>query len=165
MPGSGKSTVGRQLSEKLNLPFKDLDDEIETGEGLVISEIFKKYGEDHFRKLEKEYLVKLLSLTTDFILASGGGTPCFYNNMEAILAGGIAIYLKADISLLMNRLDDNNVSTRPLLNQKTLEITLKEKLTERTSFYSKAHHTVDVNNLVLENIIKILEEKTNGKSH
>ena len=81
---SGKSAVGQQLSDKLNIKFIDLDFYIETGEAASITSIFKTKGEIYFRKKESEYLQELLDLNNDCIISLGGGTPCYGNNMELI---------------------------------------------------------------------------------
>ena len=80
--GSGKTHWGRQLAEKLQLPYFDLDTVIMAREKKSISEIFAEKGEEHFRYLEKEVLEDLVHQQDQFIISSGGGTPCFFNNIE-----------------------------------------------------------------------------------
>jgi len=83
--GSGKSVIGSKLSEALGIQFIDLDDAIESAEGTVISKIFESKGELYFRQLERKCLEQLLELPEPMVLSLGGGTPCYYDNMEFIL--------------------------------------------------------------------------------
>lgn len=92
MPSSGKSTLGRQLAKELNYDFIDLDKKIEISEGKKINEIFNLEGEDYFRKLETDQLKKI-EPDTKLVVATGGGTPCFNNNMAIIKGGGISVFL------------------------------------------------------------------------
>ena len=141
--GSGKTTSGKTLSKKLALPFYDLDELIEKQIGMSISEYFKNHGEDKFRETEKEILRCTFSME-GAIIATGGGTPCFYNNIEEINKNGISIYLKANAKLLYSRLHEKKVK-RPLisnLSDKELFNSLEDLLSEREKFYSKAQFTV-----------------------
>ena len=82
--GSGKSTVGKLLSERMSIPFIDLDKVIETREGKTIAALFGEKGETYFRQLESNALIEILSQNTPFILATGGGTPCFLDHMHLL---------------------------------------------------------------------------------
>src|SRR5688572_1061429 len=92
LPGSGKSTIGKQLSNLLNLPLVDTDDLIIQKEKSTIEEIFKYHGENYFRELEKKTLHELIA-SDKLIISTGGGLPCFFDNMEVINKNGISIYL------------------------------------------------------------------------
>ncbi|MFM8739263.1 MAG: shikimate kinase, partial [Cytophagales bacterium] len=92
LPGSGKTTLGKQLAERLNIRFVDLDTEIEKSEGESIALIFKRFGEDHFRKAESTQLQKWANLNEDFVMATGGGAPCFFDNMEVMNQSGTTIF-------------------------------------------------------------------------
>jgi shikimate kinase len=141
--GSGKSTVGKSLATTLNLPFKDLDNEIEKQEKSTISNIFSEKGEIYFRKKENELLQNLISKDDSFVLALGGGTPLYYNaatylkNREDV----ITFYLSASISTLTKRLFPQ-IAERPLLNHCTTEAILSEfiakHLFERNPVYNTA---------------------------
>ena len=85
--GSGKTTIGMKLAEFLDFDFLDLDHYIEEAEGVSIAEIFQSKGEIYFRKKEHDYLKKILSNKKDFVLSTGGGTPCYGVNMDVILNG------------------------------------------------------------------------------
>ena len=141
--GSGKSSVGKRLSELLNLPFKDLDKEIENKEGMLIPEIFSKKGEIYFRRSENEVLKKLLLLNEEFILATGGGTPCYANSLSEMLKAKdtLTVYLKTPLKILCDRLMTEK-EKRPLLahlntNEEMLEF-VGIHLFERSHFYNQA---------------------------
>ncbi|MEP2025618.1 shikimate kinase, partial [Reichenbachiella sp.] len=88
MPGSGKSTLGKELAEKLGRNFFDLDAEIERMAGWVIPDIFAQVGEDYFRELENSVLLMLIRLNEPAVIATGGGAPCFYDNIDQMNLAG-----------------------------------------------------------------------------
>lgn len=138
---SGKSSIGRRLSKKINLPLIDLDNYIEAKEQLSIADIFKQKGEIYFRKIENIYLKELLQKNESFVLSLGGGTPCYANNMDLInQSDAISIYLKASVNKLANRLIKKK-SKRPLVanlsDDKIFEFVGKH-LFERNVFYDQA---------------------------
>ncbi len=145
--GCGKTTVGKLLARKLNYRFVDLDKMIEEYEGKTIPELFELHHENGFRSLEKKYL----QLTTQFqktVVACGGGTPCFFDNIKTINENGISIYLEMNVASLHSRLI-NSKAKRPLLAGKTeeeLQSFIADKLIERQPFYKQAHVTVDALN-------------------
>lgn len=137
--GSGKSTVGARLARKLSFNFYDLDEQIEQHESCSISTIFENKGEAYFRLLEHETLIQL-SQNNNCIISCGGGTPCFYNNMEIMNNSGFTVYLKLSSEALYSRLKQAK-TTRPLLKDKSeiaLKDYIKEKLAERESYYLKS---------------------------
>ena len=139
---SGKTTFGKALSEKTGKKFIDLDEFIENSMGCSISEIFQKQGEEGFRKIEKEKLIEIAD-TEDAIIACGGGTPCFFDNMDLINHSGVTVFLKASVPVLVQRLVNEN-SKRPLVSGKTPEeiaTLIKKQLRIRESFYSRAQIT------------------------
>lgn len=145
--GSGKSSIGRRLSEKLNFNLIDLDDYIVEKENATVKEIFETKGEIYFRKKEEEYLQELLKVDKDFILALGGGTPCFGNNMQYILDAKNAksIYLKGSVAKLAKNLFLKK-SKRPLIaniesEEKMAEFVGKH-LFERNPYYMKAEYHI-----------------------
>lgn len=145
---SGKTTFGAALAKKLNLPFIDLDQYIEQKKGLTISEIFAKYGEEGFRRIETETL-KDVSQNKKAIISCGGGTPCFNDNMEIINASGTSVFLNASVETLLSRLILLN-ATRPLVAGKSpeeIEKIIKEQLEKRLPYYSKAKIHWDSNHL------------------
>jgi len=153
---SGKSTIGREISKKLDMKFIDLDDYISKREKRSISEIFKVEGEIYFRKIESLYLGEILNSKDSFILSLGGGTPCYSNNMELILnSEASSIYIKADIKTLASRLIAEK-NKRPLVadleDDKLLEFVAKH-LFERRFFYEQASITINSENKSIEEII------------
>lgn len=155
--GSGKTTVGKKLADKLYIPFFDLDYYIEHKEGNSISNIFNNKGEIYFRKIEHKYLIKFIAEKDNYILSLGGGTPCYAGNMDVILAEKdiISIYLQANIPTLKERISRNKTK-RPLvasLSDEKLTEFIAKHLFERRNFYDQAHHTVDVSNKGIENIV------------
>lgn len=153
--GSGKSTLGKKVSLKLNQPFFDLDTEIEKGEQLSVSQIFELKGEASFRDLETQYLKQIIDKNESFVMALGGGTPCFNENMELINGVGVSIYLKYNSGILATRLL-NAKTQRPLLKDKTpeqLKQFVDEKLLEREFFYKQATIGIEGANLKAEDVI------------
>ena len=156
---SGKSTIGNFLAKKLDYKFIDLDDYIESQEGIAIKQIFSEKGELYFRKLEAKYLIKLLKTEKNTVLALGGGTPCYGNNLEYILnaSNAVSVYLKASINSIIKRLEDEK-SKRPLIahlnTKKDLMEFVGKHLFERSQFYNKANYTVNTDNLELNEIVE-----------
>lgn len=148
LPGSGKSTLGVRLSNKLAYPYFDLDNVIETMEGRKIAEIFEADGEMYFRKKEREALQQVLQTTEPYILSTGGGTPCFYDNMAIINQTGFSIFIKTPIATIVDRLSRKN--DRPLLqyeSREELTSRISGLLKERLPFYSQAHAVVESNSM------------------
>jgi shikimate kinase len=104
LPGSGKTTVGKDLARKLSVPFLDLDAEIETREKQQIQQLFKTQGESYFRKIESMVLKEWCTSTRDFVMATGGGTPCFFDNMDQINKSGESIFLDVPTKEFANRI-------------------------------------------------------------
>ncbi len=161
--GSGKSTIGRLLAKKLKYVFIDLDEYIESSEQSDIAAIFKKNGEIYFRKKEFDCLMEILETKDDFVLSTGGGTPCYGENMTAIsVETKNVFYLKVSIAGLIERLISEK-ENRPLIANipnKELPEFIGKHLFERSYFYSRAQHTVlcdnkSVNTLV-DTIYKLL---------
>ena len=153
---SGKSTIGKEVSKKLDMNFIDLDVYISEQEKKSISEIFKIKGEIYFRKIENLYLKELLNNEGDFVLSLGGGTPCYANNMELIQSSKAkSIYIQASIPTLVTRLIKEK-STRPLVadleNEKITEFVAKH-LFERRFFYEQAALTMNTENKTIQEIV------------
>jgi len=144
--GAGKTTVGKALSRELGIPFYDLDWYIESRMRKTVPQIFAQGGEELFRKIEHNMLHEVAEFE-DVIISCGGGTPCFFDNMEYLNQQGETIYLKATPEVLHKHLRMGK-TIRPLLKEKTPEEMLEfihEQLAYREPFYSKAKHTLDVN--------------------
>jgi shikimate kinase len=142
--GSGKSTTGSKLASLLGWHFTDLDKSIEEHAGKTIPEIFSIHGEPWFRNLESEVL-RNLQYTTNAVISTGGGAPCFGDNMDFMLETGLTIYLKLTPGQLKSRLS-NTKGERPLikdLNDEALLQYIEEKLEYREQWYSRAELTFD----------------------
>ena len=141
MPGSGKSTLGKSLALKLNWTFYDLDDLIEAAAGKAIAEIFSAEGEGAFRKLETTVLENILKKEEAFVLATGGGAPCYNDNMELINNNGVSVYLDVPLNSILQRLTHTEVSIRPLfssLDTPQIILKLKNMHAQRSAFYEMA---------------------------
>jgi shikimate kinase len=138
--GSGKTTVGRKLANKLGCSFYDLDHLIEEKEQQSIASIFETKGENTFREIEKQRLRQFHG-SDHYVLSTGGGTPVFHENMDWMLANGVVVYLKAEPAFLASRLK-NEKSKRPLIagkNDEELKVFIIEMLEKREPFYKRAH--------------------------
>lgn len=157
--GSGKTTIGKQLSEKLAIPFIDSDKAIEDKMNKSIFQLFEDLGENRFRTLESEF-IRELSTTSSFILATGGGLPCFFDNILYLNELGITIYLKSSSEILTNRLlNDNN--TRPLIkgkNKEELKDFIKFNLSERESIYEKSRFILEEGRQDIGSILQIINQ-------
>ena len=161
--GCGKSYVGQKLSKVLDIPFVDLDDYIEKSERRTIEQIFNSKGEIYFRKLENTCLKELLKSNLNSVIALGGGTPCYADNIELISnhQSSKSIYLQVSIQELSKRLF-NEKYKRPLLkfintNDELLEF-IGKHLFERKDFYNKADIIINANGEPTEIIEKIILE-------
>ena len=156
--GSGKSTVAKELARELNLPFLDLDDYIIEKEKKSIKEIFETKGEIYFRLQESKYLKEVIEKEVDTILALGGGTPCYGQNMELIKKTAKSFYLKGSISTICQRLRSEK-QQRPLiasLNDEQLTEFVAKHLFERRNFYDQADQTITIDNKSVDDLVKEL---------
>lgn len=156
MPGSGKSTLAKQLAKEINYYFLDLDELIVANERQSVNEIFAIHGEDYFRQIEQKTLLHTITLNRT-IIALGGGTPCFFDNMQLINRGGFSVYLDVPLEIIANRLSRES-NTRPLLNAKPEELLsqITEKYSQRIDFYRQAHLTISGANLSVQDILQWL---------
>lgn len=139
MPGSGKTTLGREVAAHLLMEFVDLDEEIEAREQKSIPEIFSQHGEPYFRQVESALLHEWAASAKSFVMATGGGAPCFFEGIKAINDTGISIFLDETVDELVKRTEKK--SGRPLL-QTADETELRNRLTtirqNRLPVYQKA---------------------------
>ena len=152
--GSGKTTVGRQLALALGRTFYDLDWYIEMRYHRSVAQLFQERGEEGFREMERNMLHEAAEFE-DIVLSCGGGTPCFFDNMDDIRSVGESVYLKATPETLYKHLLMAKIE-RPLLKGKSAEeliAYITEHLEQREPFYQKARYTLDVN--VLDDYDKI----------
>ena len=144
--GSGKTTVGKALAKDLGLQFYDLDWYIESRRRKTVPELFAERGEEGFREIERNMLHEVAEFE-DIVLSCGGGTPCFFDNMDYLNGQGDVIWLKADAEVLYRHLLMGKTE-RPLLKGKSPEeliAFIKEQLEKREPYYSRARYVLDVN--------------------
>ena len=152
--GSGKSTIGKLLSEKLGARFIDTDTYIEQKEGMTISEIFKTHGEDYFRQREYEVCEELSQLKKT-VISTGGGTLLREENMRALKKNGVVFLLNISSRTVLTRL--KNDTTRPLLQQADKEKTVKMMLSNRIPLYNRAaDYVIDAEESPRKVCLKIL---------
>lgn len=152
--GAGKTTVGKALAKQLGLQFYDLDWYIESRMRKTIKQIFDERGEEGFRQMEKSMLHEAAEFE-DVVISCGGGTPCFFDNMDYMNEQGETVYLKASPDVLYGHLKMGK-TVRPLLLNKTpeeVQMFIREQLQKREPFYSKAKHTINVD--LMDNYEKI----------
>lgn len=152
--GSGKTTVGRALAKDLNMPFYDLDWYIESRMRKTVKQIFDERGEEGFRVIERNMLHEVAEFENT-VVSCGGGTPCFFDNIDYLNQQGETVYLKCTPEVLHKHLSMGK-TVRPLLLNKTPEQVktyIEEQLQVREPFYNKAKHTVDVT--LMDNYEKI----------
>ena len=146
--GAGKTTLGRKLAEQLSVPFYDLDWYIETRMHSSVPKIFEERGENAFREIERNMLHEVAEFE-DVVISCGGGTPCFFDNMDYMNGQGDTVYLKAEPQVLYNHLKMGRTE-RPLLKGKTEQQLLDhitQQLGERETFYNKARHIFEIDTL------------------
>lgn len=138
--GCGKTTLGPRLARLLNYDWLDLDQYIELKYHISIPGIFEKYGEKNFRSIEKKALHDTFDLKNT-VISTGGGTPCFFDNIKLMKQNGVVVYIKLSAGMLSDRLFSSK-KPRPLLrtiSNEDLKITIEEQLQQRNPFYEKAH--------------------------
>jgi shikimate kinase len=146
MMGSGKTYYGAKLAERLNVPFVDLDRRIEELEERTINQIFETDGEAYFREIESKHLRELTDEYEHAVIATGGGTPCFDDNMVWMRQTGHTIYMRVPAEVLIERLS-GSAENRPLirgLNETDLYERVHSLLEKRQPYYLQAHEIVDM---------------------
>jgi len=156
--GSGKSTAGKRLASLMGYSFTDLDDMIENKYRITIPDIFNRYDEAAFRKVEHETLKQTFHYK-DHIISTGGGTPCFFNNMELINNNGISVFLETHPKSLHNRLMHSK-KRRPLLEQHSPEevlVFIEKELKKREVYYRQAHHIIKGEDLDIKELLNLID--------
>lgn len=154
MPGSGKTTLGKELAKSLHYSFVDMDQEIEKSSRKSINEIFEQDGEEEFRDLEQDILHEV-STGKNLVISTGGGAPCFFDNMAFINRSGLSIFIDVPSEELFKRME-GNTETRPMFKEKSQEeiaSEIKEKHATRLPFYSQAQLTISGDNIQLNNLL------------
>ncbi|OKL41017.1 shikimate kinase [Pontibacter flavimaris] len=161
MMGSGKTTLGRQLAGQLGYTFVDLDEYLVQRQGQSINQIFEQYGQEHFRKLERQALEEVVQKYDKAVISTGGGAPCFFNNIEYINQHGTSFYLDVPVEQLAHRLLAHGLQERPLLTGKSpaeLNLYLTETLTHRKQFYERATYTLAGANTAAQSLLRLLNQ-------
>ena len=156
--GCGKTSTAKILASKLNFRFLDMDEMLESKYRISIADLFLKYDEQVFRKLEQKILRQTF-LFQNTVISTGGGTPCFEDNIKEINQNGTSIYLKVRPEVLHNRISDSS-RPRPILQKTPKEKRLqyiKSLLKEREKYYLLANHVVRGENLEADKLIELLK--------
>lgn len=143
--GAGKTHWGKQVANRMGLPFFDLDELIVAHENTSIADIFATNGEEYFRLLEKQLLEELVEKEDSMIISCGGGTPCFFNNIDFMKRYGIVVWLNTHVEVILQRLLKERVH-RPLLKDirdEDLRNHIVRKLNERRMYYEQADVIID----------------------
>jgi len=162
MPGSGKTTLGKELAKKIQYEYIDLDELIEKREGQAIPSIFEQKGQEYFRQKETEGLEFVIQNYKEILVLTGGGAPCFNNNMDLMNKSGKSIFIDVSSKELFIRLKHGK-QNRPLvqgLNDEQLLNKIEQMLLERKPFYRLAHIHLMGDNLSAQDILKTLEKES-----
>lgn len=154
----GKSTIGKKLASIMGLEFIDTDKYFEDKYKITIMDFFEKYGEEMFRKFEHDILQELV-VRENIIISTGGGLPCYNDNMDIVNQAGISIYLDMPFNAIINR-QKNSKQKRPLLQNKTqeeIEEYLKELLSIREPIYKKSKITIKAQNIDFNSLKENIE--------
>lgn len=154
--GSGKTHWGRKLSQKLGLPFFDMDGQVTTHAGKSIPEIFAEDGEEAFRMLEKEVLYMITESHGSFVMACGGGAPCFFNNIEYMNQAGTTVWINTPMDILFERLVKEKAK-RPMIRELTddqLRSFIIRKFADRRIYYEQAVVKVEEEPLQMDNLVE-----------
>ena len=155
---SGKSTLGKRVAKHLSIPFFDMDKEIEKEAEMSIPDIFKTYGEEGFRRMETAFLSSFIKKEKHALLSTGGGTPCFNDNMELLNKNGLTVYLNRPAKELANRIYHSKKS-RPLvdyMNLEELEKFIGMHLSERELYYTLSQLNISRDNQTSQNLTNLL---------
>jgi shikimate kinase len=156
--GSGKTTIGRRLANRLKFDFLDLDSQIEKHEKRSVDEIFSQSGETYFREIEHTCLLEISLLEKNLVISTGGGTPCFYNNIDIINQSGKSVYLQMHTHSLVKRIEYSK-RERPLLKGMTeeeIEHFIETKLKEREKYYLQANFIIKGESLDMDELVGLL---------
>src|SRR6185295_14793787 len=150
--GSGKTHWGRLLSQKLSIPFFDLDELIVSKAEKSIADIFAAEGEEYFRLLEKDIMHIITESHDSFVMACGGGTPCYFNNIDYMNQAGTSVWIHTPLDIIFERLVKEK-DTRPLvsgLSDEQLKDYIAKKFSDRKIYYEQANIAVDENPVQLD---------------
>lgn len=154
--GSGKTHWGGLLSQKLGIPFFDMDEQVVSHEGKSIVDIFAQNGEEHFRLLEKDILHIITESHESFVMACGGGSPCYFNNIDYMNNSGTTVWINTPTNVLFQRLIKEK-DHRPLIKDFTddqLRAYINKKFADRKIYYDQAEITIDEEPLHIEKLVE-----------
>jgi shikimate kinase len=154
--GSGKTYWGKKLSEKLQLPFFDSDEQIVNSEGKSVNDIFEQNGEEYFRLKEKGILHIITESHSSFVMACGGGSPCYFNNIDYMNKSGTTVWLNTPLPILFQRLIHEK-NERPLVKKLTddqLRSFITKKFADRKIYYEQAEVMIDDEEISLDHFIE-----------
>jgi shikimate kinase len=158
LPGCGKTTLAKQVAAQISLPFVDLDKEIERNAGMSVQDIFADKGEPYFRALESQTLNQFCNSASGFVMATGGGAPCFGNNIGTMKNAGMVVFLDVPAKEITDRIA-KQTNQRPLLRNETPD-SMKDRIeflrSQRISFYKQAHYTITGIDIKSNEIIDLL---------
>jgi shikimate kinase len=162
MPSSGKTSLGKLLAQRLNCQFLDLDAVIVEHEKVTIAELFSQKGEAYFRQVESQTL-RQIQPDSQIVISTGGGTPCFFDNMAFIQQNGLSIFLEVSLGELLRRMKSSRKNERPLINleedDRTLLDALEKKYQDRISFYRQAHYMVKGDKISVAMVMEVIRKE------
>lgn len=161
LPGSGKTTLGKQIAAALQSDFVDLDVEIERAEKRDIASLFALKGEEEFRRIERKHLNTWCANSLDFVMATGGGTPCFFENIKTINQSGLSVFLDLSLETIAERLRAEELSQRPLFRNETpatIVATLEKMRDSRIPFYQQASIALSGKEISGSEILKKIQD-------
>lgn len=158
MPGAGKSYWAEQIAAAFNLNCIDLDDMISVRTGHTINGFFERFGETSFRELEQQTLVQIMEVfPSGTVIACGGGTPCFHDNLAKMKQSGTVVYLDAPMETLIEHLE-NEAEQRPLLSKEDWPLDMEELLKKRKDIYEQANVVLPAKNLSIGDFTSVLND-------
>lgn len=158
MPSSGKTTLGKQLARHTHYRFLDTDKLIEKEQGMTISQLFAQKGEAYFRECEA-HILRAIRANSKLIIATGGGMPCFHDNIDYIKANGISVFLDVKPDEIWKRMQHHTTNDRPLYDKNNEELlrTLQQKYNDRLPYYSQADFRISGSTNVHQ-LLEMLQE-------
>lgn len=145
LPGCGKTTLGRKIAQLMNCEFADLDEVIVRNEQMTISQIFSTKGEEQFRIIERNLLINWCGKDENYVMATGGGTPCFFSNMQLINQSGVSIFLDTTVDVIAQRMMGTELAKRPMFageNVSTIGARIEAMRNHRLPYYRQAQLSV-----------------------